>query len=924
MHRDPGIRTSFPSLHPAGTAGSPIPGPMDFAETFLRLTGHPPMPWQTRLFGRMREDEVPGALDLPTGLGKTSVMAVWLAARLDGAPLPRRLVYVVDRRAVVDQATAEAERLAEHWPALTGRPLPVSTLRGRHLDNRAWLEDPAGEAIVVGTVDMVGSRLLFQGYGVSAGMRPYQAGLLGTDTLAVLDEAHLCPAFEALLRRLDDGSGLRGTGGGAFPPGLRLMSLSATGRNDAPSFGLEAEDRAEGTLSRRRLLAAKNLTFEDAAGKPEEVLADRALALAAPHTRIVVFCTSREVAQKVLDRLRKRLKRPDGRGLHALTGARRALEREKAAADLAASGFIGDTPVPEEAVFLVATSAGEVGVDLDADHAVMDLVAAERMIQRLGRVNRRGRDGHVAQVAVLDAPARKGETEEEGARRAAARRLLESLPRRPEGGFDASPAALAALKADPAAGALLAQASTPAPLHPPLDRPVVDAWAMTGLRDHPGRPDIRPWLRGWPEEEDKDPDVTVLWRGLLPWQAGLPQPEAKQLQAYLDAAPPQLAELLEAPRSLIMKVLSERLERCLLPEDAPAALLLERDATPVPGDAWTRRALRELLTSKRDRDRFERDLPGRILILAAGLGGIDGDGLPNPAASGWVEGPPPDPPPKGNEAEWPGALGAEVGEAMAQATRLRILRTEDPAGPADPLWRPVARIPLTDAEVLEGESFLIVLARRDGRGDARGDRAVARRALELAPHLEQVEAAARDLAGRLALPAEAAQALAAAAALHDLGKARERWQRAMGVPPAQMRAGRVYAKTEGTGGNRRLLEIGGETYRHEFGSLFDADGHPALAGLSDGMRDLALHLVAAHHGHARPVIAAVDPDHGPDACADLARAAALRFVRLQRIWGPWGLAWWESLLRAADAGASRAWDAAAGAAPEEMAPEETA
>src|SRR5690349_11966678 len=110
-----------------------------------------PFPWQRELLRRLLAADCPDALDIPTGLGKTSVMAIWLVARACGAKLPRRLVYVVDRRAVVDQATdvAEAlrtwvqtERSVADAVGLGDEPLPISTLRGQHLDNRKWLEDP--------------------------------------------------------------------------------------------------------------------------------------------------------------------------------------------------------------------------------------------------------------------------------------------------------------------------------------------------------------------------------------------------------------------------------------------------------------------------------------------------------------------------------------------------------------------------------------------------------------------------------------------------------------------------------------------------------------------------------------------------------------------------------------------------------------
>ena len=117
-----------------------------------------PFPWQERLLGEhFARGHIPDALDIPTGLGKTSVIAIWAAARAAAAMIPRRLVYVVDRRAVVDQATTEAERIRaviEEDPGLTqalglSRPLPISTLRGQHVDNQEWLEDPSLPAIVI-------------------------------------------------------------------------------------------------------------------------------------------------------------------------------------------------------------------------------------------------------------------------------------------------------------------------------------------------------------------------------------------------------------------------------------------------------------------------------------------------------------------------------------------------------------------------------------------------------------------------------------------------------------------------------------------------------------------------------------------------------------------------------------------------------
>ena len=104
--------------------------------------------------------------------------------------------------------------------------------------------------------------------------------------------------------------------------------------------------------------------------------------------------------------------------------------------------------------------------------------------------------------------------------------------------------------------------------------------------------------------------------------------------------------------------------------------------------------------------------------------------------------------------------------------------------------------------------------------------------------------------------------------------------------------------------NTKLLD----GYRHEFGSLPYAEKDAGFRALPAHLQELALHLVAAHHGWSRPAISTSGCDEPPSALEKRARDVALRFARLQKHWGPWGLAWWEALLRAADQQASRAND----------------
>ena len=401
--------------------------PVPFFSTYQALTGNTPFPWQEAMYELMvkgRFEEL-ASCNLPTGLGKTSVIAIWLIA-LGNAPdkVPRRLVYIVNRRTVVDQATDETEEIRKrlmdrpHPEVLmdlferlasmcsdptTATPLAISTLRGQFADNIEWRSDPARPAVISGTIDMIGSRLLFSGYGCGFKTRPLHAGFLGQDSLLVHDEAHLEEPFQRLLEHIQNEQR-----NGRMPDRtpLRVMALTATSRrNNDPTaseasgvFSLTpAEMDPPATLPIvplepihhvwRRLKATKALHFHSG-GAEKGSVARKIAALAAEYkekgkTVLIFVRTLNDVAtvQKELVKTKRQVV--------LLTGTMRGKERDGLVQTCGFRRFLKGATAGKT-VYLLCTSAGEVGIDVSADHMVCDLTPFDSMAQRFGRVNRFG------------------------------------------------------------------------------------------------------------------------------------------------------------------------------------------------------------------------------------------------------------------------------------------------------------------------------------------------------------------------------------------------------------------------------------------------------------------------------------------------------------------------------------------------------
>jgi len=102
----------------------------------------------------------------------------------------------------------------------------------------------------------------------------------------------------------------------------------------------------------------------------------------------------------------------------------------------------------------------------------------------------------------------------------------------------------------------------------------------------------------------------------------------------------------------------------------------------------------------------------------------------------------------------------------------------------------------------------------------------------------------------------------------------------------------------------RGRQLGG--FRHELASVRRARECSGFAELTPEITDLALHLIATHHGHGRPCFESKAYDRARlRESGELAQECTRRFAKVQQHYGAWGLAYLESILKAADGIVSR-------------------
>lgn len=534
-----------------------------FALYFEAVHGYAPYPWQERLTAKVLADgRWPDVIDLPTGTGKTAVLdtAVFaLAARAD--LFPRRVVFVIDRRIVVDQVYKRAETisgrireasggvLARVASALddicpdTDDPIGVSALRGGIPLDNDWATRPDQPWVMVSTVDQFGSKLLFRGYGISGGMRPIHAGLAGNDCLVILDEVHLSRPFAATVREVREEPSANSFNSSLLPRRGGIVEMSATpsladgGRFQLrPEIDLHGESEAVARLG-RIARAAKRARLVEVSGRdaysafPREVLrivqkdlhdGERSVGVIVNRVR-----TAREVHRVLSDA---------GCAAHLLTGRMRPLDRQRRLREIES---LVDPDVREakpEHTVVVATQAIEVGADFSFDALVTEACPLDSLRQRVGRLDRRGTlaertgTGEPARCWILGLKTELASKRPDPIYGEAVRATWHEMSDRADDcQIDVGPASTQL-------GDFPKEAMAPVRTAPLLLPTHMEAWAQTSPEPLV-QPVIADFLHGF-DENPPEPEVSIVWR----WDHSaevlrlVPPRPAEQLSVPLSAA----------------------------------------------------------------------------------------------------------------------------------------------------------------------------------------------------------------------------------------------------------------------------------------------------------------------------------------------------------------------------------------------------
>jgi CRISPR-associated endonuclease/helicase Cas3 len=874
-------------------------------------------------------------------------VAVFTLALQAGKPLqersaPLRIFFVIDRRLVVDQAGSHAHKLKQALEATQtnvvqkvaealrqfGGPVPlhVSTLRGGTYRDDSWAKAHHQPTVCVSTVDQVGSRLLFRGYGLSPHAWPVHAALTGNDALYLLDEAHLSQPFLETLRSLQDFR--KSPVGGPF----RVVEISATPQSPEEPFTLSEEDYHNEELS-RRLTAPKPARLIEAS-KFEKEATDLAIEACTGAVKIVGVVVNRVAsAREIFQRLRGE----EFEDKVLLTGRIRPWDRDELLRRCLDRVRAGRQRSPEDKpLVVVATMTVEVGADLDFDYLLTEAAPLSALRQRFGRLDRLGRFGRAAGVILLRKV--KGPDPIYGEDLSATWQWLKTQGEEIDFGVNALNELMQNAAVSP-------PVSTPRPA-PALLPAHLDAWVQTSPTPTPS-PDVAPFLHG--AEALDTADVQVVWR------ADLRLGREQDWVEVVAAAPPRSREALPLPVQAVRNWLSQ----------GTVVEVADVEGTPHQEEQLNRRQHRWAVCwhGPDDSETIEPEKirPGDTLVVPAVYGGADAFGW-NPASDVPVsdlgdacvnE--------MANAAPEDGLrlIRLRVHEVDTQKLRDLLEQGEEYDEALSELLTTLASLPsdaLTAAVIREFTQSTprvtvypagLVLAARVGPGfykpeetkpigpveavddstdtdDTSSLRAGIFRAVEvtLENHADGVTRWATSFAEKLGLSDELTQAVRQAAFLHDLGKADPRFQALLyGDEPGET----LLAKSGSERNGRFHMEeskLPPRGFRHEFVSvaLLREHRNQLLGDLTETQRHLVEYLVGTHHGRGRPFPPFIE-EHAPEKVTlnwagwTLAASPDHRLWRLEGRWpvsfwklvrsyGYWGLAYLESILRLADTSCS--------------------